>query len=201
MINWKESLILENENVRLIPLEKSHRAALLEAAKDGELWNLWFTSVPSESTIDAYIESALNQEAAQKSIPFVIINTVNNQIIGSTRFCSIDENNRRLEIGYTWYAQSFQRTGINTNCKYLLLQYAFENLNCIAVEFKTHFFNYRSRTAIAKLGARQDGILRNHRIGSNSIIRDTVIFSIIESEWKAVKRNLEFRLSKGASKK
>ena len=196
MINWQENLTLKNENVGLIPLEKSHRAALLEAAADGELWDLWFTSVPSERTIDAYIETALNEQEQKKAIPFIIINTKNNQLIGSTRFCSIDENNRRLEIGYTWYAQSFQRTGINTNCKYLLLQYAFENLNCIAVEFKTHFFNYRSRDAITRLGARQAGILRNHRIGVNGVLRDTVIFSIIESEWKAVKQNLEFKMNR-----
>lgn len=195
MINWEEDLILEADNVRLIPLEKSHQAALLEAAKDGKLWKLWFTSVPSESTIEAYIETALNQKKRKESIPFVIISKASNQIIGSTRFCSIDEKNRRLEIGYTWYAASFQRTEINTVSKYLLLKYAFEHLNSIAVEFKTHFFNYRSRTAIERLGAKQDGILRNHKIGQNGVIRDTVIFSIIENEWKAVKQNLISRLN------
>ncbi len=196
MINWSTPLVLENEYVKLIPLDKSHKSALLEAAADGELWNLWVTSVPSKDKIDNYLNTALNGKSDKKMMPFVIINKANDEIIGSTRYCSIDEKNRRLEIGYTWYAATYQKTKINTNCKLLLLQNAFEKWNCIAVEFKTHFFNYPSRAAITRLGARQDGILRNHRIGENGVVRDTVIFSIIESEWKAVKQNLEFKLNK-----
>ena len=178
MINWETPTILESENLKLIPLSLEFKDDLLNAAKDGELWKLWYTSVPSEETIDQYIDTALQQFQNKTSLPFVIVNKATDSIIGSTRYCNIDSSNRRLEIGYTWYAKTFQRTGVNTECKYLLLQHAFEVYQVIAVEFKTHWFNYRSRNAIQRLGAKQDGVLRNHRIDKDGCIRDTVVFYI-----------------------
>ena len=177
-------------------MEIAHKEPLLEAARDGKLWQLWYTSIPSEKTIDTYIQNALQEQAAGKSVPFVVRNKANNQLIGTTRYCNIEATNRRLEIGYTWYAKSYQKTGVNKECKYLLLKNAFEELNAIAVEFRTHWHNQASRTAILKLGAKQDGILRSHRIDSDGALRDTVVFSIIENEWQTVKKSLEFQIHK-----
>lgn len=193
-----ESIHLTGENVELIPLAPSHREGLLMAASDGKLWDLWFTQVPSEKSIDSYIDQALNERAGGNSIPFTIIGREQNQIIGSTRYLNIEQPHKRLEIGNTWYANSFQRTGVNTECKYLLLTHAFEKLDCIAVEFRTHWHNYRSRNAILRLGAKQDGVLRNHRIDGEGNLRDTVVFSIIQGEWPTVKRSLEFQMTKYA---
>ncbi|MBX2877113.1 MAG: GNAT family N-acetyltransferase [Saprospiraceae bacterium] len=196
MIDWEKPTILESENLKLLPLSLDLKEDLLNAARDGELWKLWYTSVPSEETIDQYINTALQQFQDKTSLPFVIVNKATDSIIGSTRYCNIDSSNRRLEIGYTWYAKTFQRTGVNTACKYLLLQQAFEAYKVIAVEFKTHWFNYKSRNAIQRLGAKQDGVLRNHRIDKDGCIRDTVVFSIIQSEWKTVKKYLAFEMEK-----
>jgi RimJ/RimL family protein N-acetyltransferase len=139
---------------------------------------------------------AFDEQKCGKASPFVVIDKSTNNLIGSTRYCNIEPLHRRLEIGYTWYSKSHQRTGVNTECKYLLLSHAFEDLKCIAVEFRTNWFNYASRTAILRLGAKQDGILRNHRIVSEGNYRDTVVFSIIESEWNIVKKSLEFEMKK-----
>lgn len=188
--------MLELNGIQLLPLEKKHKEALLKAASDGALWNLWVTSVPSKTSIDDYIAAALANEEKRIALPFVIMDLKTNTIIGSTRFCNIDATNRRLEIGYTWYAKTYQRTGVNTICKLLLLQYAFEELGAVAVEFRTHWFNYASRNAIARIGAKQDGVLRNHRINSDGTLRDTVVFSIIESEWPTVKKSLLFEIEK-----
>lgn len=188
-----EKIVLEGDLVQLISLEKTHRNALLEAAKDGTLWELWYTSAPSEETLDQYLENTLQQRKNQTSLPFIVFHKKDNKIIGTTRYCNIDRVNHRLEIGYTWYAKSYQRTGVNTECKYLLLQNAFENYNTIAVEFRTHWHNHASRNAILRLGAKQDGVLRNHRVDREGVLRDTVVFSIIQSEWKAVKKGLEFK--------
>lgn len=196
MINWDKPTTLESKHLRLLPLSLEFKEGLLNAAKDGELWKLWYTSVPSAETIDQYIATALQQQQDKASLPFVIVDKTTDSIIGSTRYCNIDSSNRRLEIGYTWYAKTFQRTGVNTECKHLLLQHAFEVYQVIAVEFKTHWFNYRSRNAIQRLGAKQDGVLRNHRIDKDGCIRDTVVFSIIASEWKTVKKSLAFEMEK-----
>jgi N-acetyltransferase len=196
MPNWLSPITLVGQEVDLIPLEKSHREELLRAAADGELWNTWYTSVPSEQTIDIYLETASQEQANGKSLPFVVVNKEDKRIVGTTRYCNIEPENRRLEIGHTWYAKSFQRTGVNTECKYLLLRHAFESLNTIAVEFRTNWFNYRSRTAILRLGAKQDGVLRSHRIDQQGLLRDTVVFSIIQSEWQTVKKSLEYEMSK-----
>lgn len=191
---WLEPLNLKGDVVSLIPISKSHRNELLEAAGDGELWKLWFTSVPSEDSIDSYLNFALSEQEKGNALPFVVLENSSGKIIGSTRFCNIDESNRRLEIGYTWYAKSYQRTTVNTECKLLLLEYAFEVLGCIAVAFMTNWHNQKSREAILRLGAKQDGVLRNHRIDPDGAIRDTVVFSILQQEWAAVKKNLEFKL-------
>lgn len=196
MKDWLQKIELELNGVKLLPLEKEHKKELLQAASDGELWNLWVTSVPSKTSIDNYIATALSNEEEKTALPFIIKDLKTNTIIGSTRFCNIDAINRRLEIGYTWYAKTYQRTGVNTICKLLLLQHAFEELGAVAVEFRTHWFNYASRNAIARIGAKQDGVLRNHRISSDGTLRDTVIFSIIESEWPSVKRSLLFEIGK-----
>ena len=179
--------------VKLIPLTKDYRDALIVAASDGELWNLWYTSVPSENTVDDYINCALAEKQAGRALAFVVIDKSTNQIIGSTRYCNAINNNR-LEIGYTWYAKSIQRTGINTETKYLLLSHAFEQLKCIAVEFRTNWHNLPSRTAIARLGAKQDGILRNHMIDADGSYRDTAVFSITKEEWPTVKKSLAFKM-------
>jgi N-acetyltransferase len=196
MSKWLNEIVLEGGNVRLEPLSQKHSDGLTDAVKDGELWKLWYTGPPMPENMSSYIEKAIDEYIHDKSLPFAIINVDTNQIVGSTRFMNADPINRRLEIGTTWYAKSAQRSGINTQCKYLLLQYAFETLKCIAVEFRTHWHNLQSREAIAKLGAKQDGVIRNHSIDKNGNYRDTVVFSIIESEWNTVKHSLEFKMNK-----
>lgn len=193
--SWLDPTTLKGTYVTLAPMEASHRDGLLTAAADGKLWELWYTQVPGETTIDAYMEAAFEMMENGTGLPYVVIYNETNTIIGSTRYCSAEPHNKRVEIGYTWYARSFQRTAVNAECKLLLLTQAFESLSCIAVEFKTHFHNHPSRNAILRLGAKQDGILRNHRIGPDGIIRDTVIFSILNTEWAGVKQSLEARLT------
>ena len=195
MSKWiKHPLELGDDTVKLIPLKKQHRDGLLAAASDGNLWELWYTSVPSEATIDTYIATALDQKEKGEEYPFTVIDAQSGKIIGCTRFYGMQPQHKRLEIGYTWYAKSVQRTGVNTTCKRLLLGYAFEQLNCIAVQIVTDWFNLRTRAAIARLGAKQDGVLRNHRINADGSYRDTVVFSITNSEWHGVKKNLEYKM-------
>jgi RimJ/RimL family protein N-acetyltransferase len=188
--------ILEGDKVRLVPLSKTHQPELLAAAQDGKLWELWFTSVPRADTIEAYLAKTLAEKEQGLSFPYAVVEKTTGTVIGTTRYCNIDAANRRLEVGYTWYAKSSQRTGVNTECKYLLLRHAFEHLVCIAVEFRTNWFNVNSRNAILRLGAKQDGVLRNHRIDGKGVMRDTVVFSIIASEWPAVRKSLAFKLSR-----
>lgn len=188
---WMQPIDLENSFVRLTPLQASHCHGLNDAAADGALWNLGFTSVPRAEHMQAYIEHALQQQANGLAQAFAVLDASSGRVLGSTRYCNIDAGNRRLEIGYTWYRQSVQRSGVNTGCKQLLLQHAFEQLNASAVEFRTHWLNHRSRAAIARLGAKQDGVLRQHMIMADGSYRDTVVFSILNSEWPAVKSNLQ----------
>lgn len=150
--------------------------------------------------MDAYLNTALEEQNKGLSLPFTIIEKKTSKVVGSTRFLNVDAKNKRVEIGATWYAQKAQRTGINTEAKYLLLRHAFETLGCIAVEFRTHFHNHPSRNAILRLGAKQDGILRNHRVDAEGNLRDTVVFSILDSEWKTVKTSLEFKMKRGPLK-
>lgn len=191
---WLYETTLIGKIVTLIPLKREHTGALLEATSDGELWNLWYTSAPSSETIDAYLNKAFADQQAGSALPFSVVDNATQKIIGTTRYCNADNLNQRLEIGYTWYAKSYQRTGVNTECKYLLLSHAFETLNSIAVEFRTHWHNQASRAAIARLGAKQDGVLRNHQKNAEGIYRDTVVFSIIDQEWPTVKKNLEYKM-------
>ncbi|THV60943.1 N-acetyltransferase [Flagellimonas alvinocaridis] len=199
MAPWLQPITLEGELVKLVPMLAEHRDALVSAASDGKLWELWYTSVPSADTIDTYMGIAFSEQKADRALPFAIIDKKTNTVVGSTRYLNADAQHRRVEIGATWYAERVQRTGVNTECKYLLLKHAFEVLDCIAVEFKTHFHNFPSRNAILRLGAKQEGILRNHRIDEKGVIRDTVLFSILDSEWKAVKTSLEFKMMRGKS--
>ncbi|MDO6568488.1 GNAT family protein [Alteromonas sp. 1_MG-2023] len=186
---------LEAGSVLLVPLKQEHADDLSEAACDGKLWDLWFTSVPQPESINAYISVALQQQKDGLSQPFAVVNKLSGKVIGSTRFCNIDSKNKRVEIGYTWYAKSYQRSSVNTECKLALLKYAFEVLDVIAVEFRTHWHNLGSRNAIARLGAKQDGVLRQHQRLPDGSFRDTVVFSIIDSEWAAVKNNLTHKLA------
>lgn len=187
-------LELTGKHVSLEPLSEEHESGLIAAASDGELWNLWFTSVPKPENTKAHIATALAELKNSQSLPFVVRTKSDKKIVGTTRYCNIDQANRRLEIGYTWYAKSVQRTAVNTETKYLLLKHAFEELNCIAVEFRTHIENTRSRNAIMRLGAKQDGVLRQHKILTDGSYRDTVVFSILDSEWDSVSEYLRSRL-------
>lgn len=183
--------------VTIEPLNIEHAAGLTEAVSDGNLWELWYTSTPTPDNVARYIHKALQDYESDVSLPFAIMSKETKKVIGTTRFMNVAPTHRRVEIGSTWYAKSHQRTGVNTECKYLLLRYAFESLHCIAVEFRTHWHNIQSRNAIARLGAKQDGVLRNHQIDPYGCLRDTVVFSIIDSEWKTVKTSLEFKMKKG----
>ena len=196
MGNWIDKLELEGEKVKLVPLDSSHKEELLKVASDGKLWELWFTSVPSCKNIDNYIAHALEQKKKGLQYPFVVINKNTREVIGCTRYYDLYPENRRLDIGYTWYAKKYQRTGVNTEAKFLLLSHAFERLNCIAVQFVTNWYNLPSRAAIKRLGAKQDGVLRNHQINPDGSYRDTVVFSITDREWSGVKKSLEYEMSK-----
>ena len=186
---------LQGRYVVLKPLSYLDKDLLIEAASDGLLWNLWYTSVPSPECMETYIMTALIEQEQKKSLPFVIIHREDQKIVGSTRFMNIESTIRRMEIGSTWYAKSSQRTVVNTETKYLLLKHAFEALGCVAIELRTHWINHQSRAAIERLGAKLDGVLRNHRIASDGTLRDTVVYSILNTEWPMVKSHLEFKLS------
>ena len=167
-----------------------HLAGLQDATRDGELWRLWYTSIPAPEAMEAEIVRRLDLLAAGSMVPFTVWEVATDTIVGMTTFMNIDHANRRLEIGSTWYARRVQRTGLNTEAKRLLLAHAFETLGCIAVEFRTHIMNRQSRRAIERLGARLDGILRSHLLASDGSLRDTCVYSIVASEWPAVRKNL-----------
>ncbi|HTC98560.1 MAG TPA: GNAT family protein [Bradyrhizobium sp.] len=191
---WPDPVTLRGEHARLEPLSHDHLAGLVEAVKDGELFKLWYTAVPKPEDMTKEIDRRLGLREAGSMLPFTVFDAAG-QIAGMSTYMNIDAANRRVEIGSTWYAKRVQRTPLNTQCKLLLLGHAFEAINCIAVEFRTHFFNHQSRRAIERLGAKQDGILRSHQIAPNGSLRDTVVFSIIASEWPAVKAHLNFQLT------
>ncbi|WP_373317239.1 GNAT family N-acetyltransferase [Shewanella sairae] len=185
---------LTGEHIVLEPLTMDHQAALSIAVADGNLWELWYTKVPHPDDMKSYIAEALAAEARGETLAFVVRCRHSGEVIGSTRICRWHQQHRRLEVGYTWYAKTAQRTAVNTEAKLLLLSYAFETLDVMAVEFRTHIQNQVSRQAICRLGASQDGILRNHQLLKNGTIRDTVVYSIIDSEWPAVKQGLKDKL-------
>ena len=186
---------LEGLHVRLEPLAKAHLAGLAEVGLDEELWRWIPTPVRTKDEMAAYIETALNEQERGVSLPFAIVAKATGRAIGSTRYGNIDRINRHVEIGWTWVAREWQRTAMNTEAKYLLLRHAFETLGCLRVELKTDSLNERSRAAILRIGAREEGIFRNHMITSSGRIRHSVYFSIIDSEWPAVKARLETKLS------
>jgi N-acetyltransferase len=193
---WPEAVILANSRVRLEPLEHRHRDELTEAVRDGELWRLWYTSIPAPEKMAAEIDRRRGLQAAGTMLPFAVVDVASGKAVGMTTYMNIDAVNRRVEIGSTWYRNSVQRTDLNTHCKMLLLAHAFEKLGCIAVEFRTHFFNHQSRRGIERLGAKLDGILRSHQLASDGTLRDTCVYSVIASEWPTVKSHLTWQLTK-----
>lgn len=190
------TVTLQNAHVILEPLAAAHVPALEAAARNGELWKLWYTSVPAPGEAAAYVDAALAGHAEGRMLPFAVRERGSGEIAGSTRYCNIDAGLPRAEIGYTWYAARFQRTHLNTACKALLLEHAFEQLGCTAVELRTDFYNQASQRAIEKLGARRDGVLRAHQKRRDGSVRDTVVYSITAAEWPDVKRLLALRLQR-----
>ncbi|HRG63733.1 MAG TPA: GNAT family protein [Burkholderiales bacterium] len=196
MTIWIEPVELHGEHVSLVPLTIEHYAQLREALADGELWNLWYTSIPRPENLAAEIERRLGLQVKGEMVPFAVMDKRTNQAAGMTTYCRLDQANRRLEIGYTWYRQNCQRTALNTECKLMLMRHAFEVLNCASVEFRTSAFNFTSRKAIERLGAKLDGVLRNARILANGAIGDSYVYSILNNEWAIVKTNLEYKLQR-----
>jgi len=191
-----EPITLVGKYARLESLSEDHLPDLQTASADGELWKLWYTGVPQPVDMAANIEFRLAQREKGAMMPSVVRRLADNKIVGCTTFANINPEHRRVEIGYTWYAKSAQRTPINTEIKLMMLAYAFEEKKCIAVEFYTHWFNHQSRAAIERLGAKLDGVLRNHRIGADGEFRDTCAYSIISNEWPAVKVHLRHLLTR-----
>lgn len=193
---WPEPVTLASARVALEPLARRHHDDLVDAIKDGELWKLWYTSVPLPEGMGAEIDRRLGLQAAGSMLPFAVIDNAAGRAVGMTTYMNVDAAHKRVEIGSTWYRKSVQRTDLNTHCKLLLLTHAFEALGCIAVEFRTHFFNHQSRRGIERLGAKLDGILRSHQLSPNGTLRDTCVYSIVAAEWPTVKAHLAFLLSR-----
>ncbi len=193
-----DPVALHGRAASLVPLAAEHAGALAQACRDGELWTLWYTSVPSPEGMAAEIERRLALHRSGSMLPFAVLDGSGTPV-GMTTYMNIDQVNRRVEIGSTWYARRVQRTPLNTECKRMLLAHAFETLECIAVEFRTHRFNSQSRRAIERLGAQLDGILRNHQRMPDGTLRDTVVYSIIATEWPTVRRHLDFQLARAAA--
>lgn len=194
-MSFAETPTLTNEHVDLQPLAARHHDDLVEAVRIGELWRAWYTRIPSPEGMAAEIDRRLTRQADGVTAPWAIIDPMSGKAVGMTTYLNLDAENRRLEIGSTWIGKQAQGTLINPAAKLLLLTRAFDDLGCIAVEFRTHWHNRQSRAAIAKLGAKQDGVLRNHTIFPNGTIRDTVVFSILDSEWPTVRYGLSERLA------
>jgi RimJ/RimL family protein N-acetyltransferase len=192
------AISLEGHGIRLEPLAASHGVALAAAAADGNLWELWFTSVPAPGDTARYIDDALEGQRLGTMLPWAVREMSSNTIIGTTRYHDIVPRIDRVEIGYTWYAARWQRTHVNTTCKLLLLSHAFDALGCQVVGLRTDNFNFASQRAIAALGAHQDGVLRHHQARRDGTVRDSVMFSILAAEWPDVKRHLELRLARHA---
>jgi len=191
-----EPVTLSGRYVDLVPLSREHGDALAEAADDGMLWKLWYTYVPKPSEMAVEIERRLEQQRVGAMLPFAVVDRQSGRVSGMTTYMNIDLGGPRLEIGATWYARSVQRTPLNTEAKLLLLTHAFENLACIAVEFRTHVLNHQSRRAIERLGAKLDGILRQHMRMRDGTLRDTCVYSVISPEWPTVRTHLKFQLAK-----
>ncbi|HRX80040.1 MAG: GNAT family N-acetyltransferase [Planctomycetaceae bacterium] len=192
---WPEPITLRGRHAILEPLSRAHHEAMTEAAKDGELWKLWYTGVPSPEKMFAEIERRIELQAKGSMLPFAVLDT-DGVAVGMTTYMNIDAVHKHVEIGSTWYAQRVQRTALNTECKLMLMTHAFETLDCIAVEFRTSYLNQQSRRAIERLGAKLDGVLRNHQRHSDGSLRDTCAYSVIQSEWPTVKSHLTFQLTR-----
>jgi N-acetyltransferase len=192
---WPDAVTLAGTHARLVALASEHEGGLCDATRDGELWKLWYTNIPSPEGMRAEIARRLKLREAGTMLPFSVFDAAG-RIVGMTTYMNIDAVNRRLEIGSTWYAASVQRTPLNTECKRMLLAHAFDALDCIAVEFRTHRLNTQSRRAIERLGAQLDGILRAHQRAANGSLRDTAVYSITAAEWPAVKAHLDWQLAK-----
>ncbi len=194
--SFTSAVELRGQHVTLLPLNISHEEDLVEAVKDGELWRHWYTLIPSPEKMGEEIKRRLKLQDQGNMLPFAVM--ASGKAVGMTTYMNIDAPNKRLEIGSTWYRANVQRTPLNTECKRLLLTHAFEQLQCIAVEFRTHFFNQQSRRAIERLGAKLDGILRNHAINTHpdavGALRDTCVYSILNTEWPSVKAHLDYQL-------
>ena len=196
IMTWLQPVTLTSAHVTLEPLRLGHRQDLIEAVNDGRLWELWYTNVPDPDGMTAEIERRLRLQSDGSMLPFAVIENGSRKAVGMTTYMNVDSVHRRVEIGSTWYRKRVQRTALNTDCKLLLLAHAFETLDCIAVEFRTHLFNHRSRAGIERLGAKLDGILRNHQRARNGTLRDTAVYSIIASEWPTVRAHLKHQLAK-----
>ena len=198
MTVFAPAVSLQGSHVHLEPLHVTHHDDLVDAVRDGELWNLWYTAIPTAEGMAAEITRRLSLQTQGSMTPFAVVDPASGRAVGMTTYMNIDAANRRVEIGSTWYRRSVQRGALNTEAKRLLLGHAFETLNCIAVEFRTHFFNHASRRAIERLGAKLDGILRNHQINHHPLaqgaLRDTCVYSILASEWPSVKTHLDYQL-------
>jgi RimJ/RimL family protein N-acetyltransferase len=189
-------VVLEGTAVRLEPLTMAHHAALTAVGLDEELWRLSPAQVRTAADMAAYIGVALAEQAAGRALPFAIVERAGGTVVGSTRYGAIDRNHRRLEIGWTWLGRAWQRTAINTEAKFLLLSHAFESLGCLRVELKTDVLNVRSRAAIARLGAREEGIFRKHMVTAGGRVRDTAYYAIVDDDWPAIKARLLARLGR-----
>ncbi len=194
---WRDQPVLEGEHVTLRPMERADGPAIVEAASDGKLWELFYTHVPSSDEIETWLNTAMEQRDFGRSMPFVVIDKRDGRLVGSTRYLRMNEKALRLEIGATFYAKSVQRSPINSECKLLLLTRAFEEMGCQCVQIRTDYFNFASQRAIERLGAKRDGVLRNHAF-MRGRMRDIVVYSILTTEWEGVRRNLEMRLARGA---
>jgi len=192
-------IVLEGGGIRLEPLTEQHHDALAAAAADGRLWELWFIAVPPPEGMRTYVADALQGQRDGHMLPWAVRDLASGTIIGSTRYHDIIRSIDRVEIGYTWYAQSRQRTHVNTTCKLLLLRHAFEVLGCKVVGLRTDNFNFRSQRAIAALGAKQDGVIRHYGLRRDGTVRDVVMYSILAAEWPDVRRHLELRLARHAA--
>lgn len=193
---WTEQPVLEGRHVLLRPMVRSDGPAIVEAASDGKLWELFYTVVPGPGSIEAYLDRAEREQDWGRIMPFVVIEKASGDLVGATRYMRMNAPHRRLEIGTTFYASRVQRSPINSEAKLLLLSHAFEAMDCVCVQFRTDHFNFASQRAIERLGAKRDGLIRNHQI-LDGRIRDTVLYSILANEWEGVKRNLQMKLMRG----
>ena len=195
-----QPVTLTGQYVTLVPLGTAHHDDLVEAVLDGELWRMWYTAIPTPQGVAAEITRRLGLQDQGAMLPFAVIENATGKAVGLTTYMNIDNGNRRVEIGSTWYRRRVQRTALNTECKMLLLRHAFEQLQCIAVEFRTHFFNQQSRAGIERLGAKLDGVLRSHQVNphpdAKGTLRDTCVYSVTAPEWPTVRAHLNYQLSK-----